>query len=227
MHTNDYTIHKAKVISVKRISQHTYHLRVQSDDFAAMDYIPGYTINFFIGDPAIPGTPDRKYSIWNYEPVQNIADLAISTFSNGPGAQWIQSLQKDSVIYYKTPKGKLLLDDSADYYFMIGDVTSLSHLYEINRNLPVSKQVYSFIYSNDKDDVYADIDGSYPLDYHIFNSGDIVHIKNELLTSLPDVTGNGLAYVLGSPQACMEIQAFLRNEKGWKPSKLKTKAFWK
>lgn len=227
MNTNDYTTHKAKVLSVIKISLHTYHLRIQSDDFALMDYIPGYTINFFIGDPAVPGTPDRKYSIWNYEPVQNIADLAISTFSNGPGANWVQNLQKGSTIYYKTPRGKLLIDDSADYYFMIGDVTSLSHLYEINRNLPVSKQVFSFIYSNDKEDVYADIDGSYPLDYHIFNSGDIIHIKNEVLTSLPDVKGTGLAYVLGSPQACMEIQSFLRNEKGWDPSRLKTKAFWK
>ena len=218
------TPYKGIIKSIERITRHTFHLKIASSYFAQMEYIPGFTIELFIDDQHIE---HRKYSIWNYEPVQNSIDVAICTFSNGKGAHWVHTLEAGDTVYFKTPRGKLLIDESADNYVMIGDITALSHLYEINRNLPVGKTVFSFIYAPHQRDIFPDIDGSFPFDYHIFSPFDSETITSKMALLLPDFNEKRLAYITGAPEACQLIKYYFRNEKNWNPEDLRVKAFWR
>lgn len=77
------TVQSGTVLENKQIAAHTFHLKVQSDDFARMQYVAGFTVDIFLGNPFYDShCEDRKYSFWNYEPVYHIADFAICTFSN-------------------------------------------------------------------------------------------------------------------------------------------------
>lgn len=226
---NEPAIQMGTVVSNKQIAAHTFRLKIQSDDFAKMQYIPGFTVDIFLGNPfEVAGCEDRKYSFWNYEPVYNIADFAICTFSKGKGAEWIKELKKGASIFFKAPKGKLLADNSAENYLLIGDVTSLSHLYEINRNLAVSKTIFSFIYAEQEADLFADIDGSFPLHHSIISiSTGIDNVVKEIIRHLPEQLDNTIAYNFGHPDICIALHNHLKQERNFHSQNLKTKPFWK
>ena len=227
MQTN-YDIQKGQLIDIKQINKHIFHLKIQSSDFEKMEYIPGFTLNIFLGDYTIfPDLETRKYSIWNYEPIHQIIDVAICTFSKGKGANWVRTLKNDDIIYFEPPKGKLLADDSADYYYLIGDVTSLSHLYEINRNLSLHKKVFSFIYAYNQRDIFPDLDGSFPFDHYIINPLVPEVVKQKISVLKPQIDGNGMAYILGEPKTVVVLCDYFKNEKNWDTKKLKAKPFWK
>lgn len=227
MNTN-FEIQKGRLIDIKQINRHVFHLKIQSPDFEKMEYIPGFTIDIFLGNCELsPDLETRKYSIWNYEPIHQIIDVAICTFSNGMGAHWVTTLKKDDLIYFKSPKGKLLVDDSANYYYLIGDITSLSHLYEINRNLSVDKKIFSFIYAYNKRDVFPDLDGSFPLDSYIINPLIPETVKQKINALEPKIEGNGIAYILGEPKTVIALHDYFKNEKQWDIKSLKAKPFWK
>lgn len=228
MHEDIINIQQGKLIHIHQANRHVYHLKIQSDDFKQLEYIPGFTMDVFLGDPNTQeNIDDRKYTIWNYEPIHQIIDVAICTFSNGKGANWVRTLEKGDTVYFKPPRGKLLLDDSADYYLMIGDITSLSHLYEIHRNLPLNKKVFSFIYTYNQRDIFPDIDDSFPLDYYVINPLDPEVVKNKIISLLPDFEGEGIAYLLGDPNTVITLQHYFKNERNWNPKNLKAKPFWK
>ncbi|MCP9752665.1 FAD-binding oxidoreductase [Ferruginibacter sp. HRS2-29] len=216
------------VLDKKQIAGHTFHLKIQSNDFNQMQYVAGFTVDIFLGNPLSQlDCEDRKYSFWNYEPLNNVADFAICTFSQGKGASWIQKLQQGDIIYFKPPKGKLLVDNNAGYYLMIGNITALSHLYEINRNLPQTKKTFSFIYTYRRQDIFADIDGSFPFNYYIINPLSADAVKSKIIQVLPKFEGKGIAYILGEPETCIALQHYFKNEKHWDSKSLKTKPFWK
>ena len=221
-------IQQGKLIDIKQVNKHVFHLKIQSADFEKMDYVPGFTLNIFIGDPINEQhIDDRKYSIWNYEPVHQIINVIICTFSKGKGANWVRTLKKGDIIYFTPPRGKLLLDDNADYYLMIGDITALSHLYEINRNLPFNKKVFSFIYTYNQRDIFPDIDGSFAFYYYVINPLDTEMVKDKIMSLLPHFSGRGIAYLLGDPKTVIALQHHFKNEQHWPIKDLRAKPFWK
>lgn len=226
--TSEDQLQKALVLGNTRIAKHTYHLKIQSDDFTKMAYCPGFTLDLYLGNPVLqPGTGHRKYSFWNYEPVHHIADIAVCTFSKGAGAQWIRTVKKGDLLYFNPPRGKLLADHHAGNYLLIGDITSLSHLYEINRNLQVGKSVFSYIYTQHPEDIFPDLDRSFPFNYHIFSTPSPDEIAAEVIAQLPALHEDTIAYILGEPAVCITLHNYLKNSRGFPLAQLKTKPFWK
>lgn len=216
------------VLEKQQIAEHTFHIKVQSAEFALMKYIAGFTTNIFLGNPYYEKDCEyRKYSFWNYDPIHQVADFAICTFSQGKGAGWIQTLQQGDTIYFQSPRGKLLIDNSEIQYLLIGDITSLSHLYEIYRNLSVSKNVFSFIYAQQQADIFPDLDQSYPFDYHIINPILSDEILNSIIKIVPDRVENTIAYIFGHPETCIKVHNYLKTERNISIQNLRTKPFWK
>lgn len=227
METN-YEIQKGELIAIRQINRHVFHLKIKSSDFAKMNYVSGFTIDIFLGDSvSFPDLESRKYSIWNYEPVHQVIDVAICTFSKGKGANWVKKLEKGDLIYFKPPRGKLLIDENADYYYMIGDITSLSHLYEINRNISVDKKVFSFIYAHTQRDIFPDIDGSFPFDYYVIDPLIAEDVLEKIAILEPDFRGTGIAYLLGEPKTVIALHNHFKNKKKWHINQIKSKPFWK
>ena len=227
-HQKQPIIQSGTVLENRQIAAHTYHLRIQSEDFAQMEYAAGFTVDVYLGNPFYDtDCEDRKYSFWNYEPVYHIADLAICTFSNGTGAKWIQQLKKGDPVFFKPPKGKLLADNSAGNYLLIGDITSLSHLYEINRNLAVSKSIFSFIYAEQEADFFPDTDGSFPFSHHIISTANPDWVVDTIITHLPQNLDDTIAYTFGHPEICIALHNHLKHDKQVPLQNLRTKPFWK
>ncbi len=213
----------ASVVAHRRVAAHTYHVRLVGEALRQLPYVPGYTVDVLLGGS---GAPHRKYSVWNYEPAAGLLDLAICTFSAGAGARWEQ-LRVGMPVLLQPPRGKLTLLDGYDTYYLLGDATALSHLYELHRNLRLNQQAVGCVYLHDEADLYADLDGSYPLPHHVFRPLRPEQVVARVRELLPPAPGHDVAYVTGDPATCVALTRLLREQWGLPPQQVRTKPFWR
>jgi NADPH-dependent ferric siderophore reductase len=129
-------------------------------------------------------------------------------------------------VYFAWHKGKFLVDDSADSYLMIGDLSALAHLYEIRRNLPLGKKVKSIIYHQNMQELYPDIDGSNPFSFTQLPQNPTAELLQLIKEIIPEMKGEKMIYIAGDSRVCVTLTHYFRNELQWPSSKLKVKPFW-
>ncbi|VXC22850.1 siderophore-interacting protein [Maribacter litoralis] len=222
-------LEKGTIIENTKLSESVYKIRIQSEDIASYDFVPGHFIRLGVGigqDEISMKDKVRSYSVWDIDKEKNTIDIAIATHSQGIGAKWVESCTPNDTVYFKWKKGKFLIDTNADSYLLIGDISALSHLYIINRNLPNSKQVKSFVYSQSNEDFFKDISDNKPFDFHVLNENPSVEIIQELNSIVPEMKGNKMVYIAGDSRVCIALTNYFRKELNWSAKQIKTKPFW-
>lgn len=213
----------------QKISESAYRIRLQSESIKDAEFVPGYFLRIGIGMTEESLTMQdfvRSYSVWDIDRTAGTIDLAIATHSRGPGAEWAEQRQTGDKVYFSWKKGNFLLDEHADSYLLIGDLSALSHLYMIRRNLPKDSQVKSILYSGHKSELYADTDGTTPFDFYELPQNpteDIIRILNEIV---PAMKGRKIVYVGGDSRVCVALNQYFRRELNWDTKQIKTKPFW-
>ncbi|WP_339709350.1 SIP domain-containing protein [uncultured Kriegella sp.] len=212
-----------------RLSEAVWKIRLRSDSIHKADFVPGYFLRVGVGlnDRELSLKEKiRSYSVWNINQAEGYLDLAVATHSNGIGAKWATHCKVGDKVYFKWKKGNFLVDDSADSYLMIGDVSALSHLYMIHRNVPRDRKMKSIIYSQKKSELFSDVDGTTPFDFYEMATNpypDIIAKVNEIV---PKMTGKKMAYIGGDSRICVALNHYLRKELHWETKQIKTKPFW-
>jgi NADPH-dependent ferric siderophore reductase len=222
-------LEKGIIIEKTKLSGSVYKIRIQSDGIADYDFVPGHFLRLGVGidqDDISLKDKVRSYSVWDIDKEKNTLDIAIATHSQGIGAKWVETCKPNDTVYFKWKKGKFLVDDSADSYLMIGDLSALSHLYIINRNLPDNKQVKSLIYSQQSEDFFADVDGLKPFDFHVMSENPSTEIIQKLNSIIPEMKGDSMVYIAGDSRVCIALTNYFRKELNWSTKRIKTKPFW-
>lgn len=222
-------LHEAVVLEKEFLSSTVIKIRLQSDDFSKLNIIPGAFLRLGIGigqDQLSMKDKIRSYSIWDYQPSETTVDLAIATHSNGIGAKWARECQTGDIVYFKVKKGNFLAEDTADSYLMVGDLSALSHLYMVNRNIGKNKQVASIVYSQQKSELFPDIDGSTPLNFYELRQNPSLEIIAKIKEITPTFKSKKMVYIAGDSRVCMTLHTYFRKELGWETKQLKTKPFW-
>jgi NADPH-dependent ferric siderophore reductase len=222
-------LRRARVTEAKQIAAHTYHLQITDRGLRNLDFVAGQTLKVHIGlnDHKSVTEGDRKYSVWNYDAANGIIDLAVCTFSGGAGCEWIANRKKDDIIYFVGPSGRFTIEYNAQHYFFAGDITALAHFYQLNRVLK-GKRVASLIHAANKEDAFADLDGSWPLDIQTSPNHAVKAVIQKIeSTGFHQQKDDGLFYAAGSPEFCMELNQLFRRKYGWPVSAVRTKPFWK
>ncbi|TGN24245.1 FAD-binding oxidoreductase [Empedobacter tilapiae] len=220
-------IYCGTVIHHAQIAKHIYHIKIQSMNLSKLKYVAGLTTEIYLSNPfSNTKTLLRKFSVWNFEPVFNTIDFAINTYYNGESATWIKSVQLGDKVFFKEPKGELLLDDTATEYLLIGNITSLSYFYELNRAISISKNVYSLIFTNNTNQIFPDIDHSFPLNSYLLDSKSPDDIIKLLELHLPKLEDKAVVYVVGDSKEISLINKFLKNFFNHSILKIHSKSFW-
>lgn len=213
----------------EKISESAYKISIKGESIKSAEFVPGYFLRISIGMNGNSLSRQdfmRTYSVWNIDKNNGTIDLAVATHSKGAGADWVEQLKTDDKIYFKWKKGNFLVDNNADSYLMIGDLSALSHLYMIKRNLPQDKQVVSILYSQHKDEFYTDIDGTTPFDYYEMPLNPYEEIINKIKEIVPKMNGIKMVYIGGDNRICIAVNKFFRKELHWETKQIKTKPFW-
>ncbi|AWV96753.1 siderophore-interacting protein [Arcticibacterium luteifluviistationis] len=213
----------------EQISASVYKIRLKSESIKKAAFEPGYFVRLGIGigNDDLPFKDKvRSYSIWDINKTEGYFDMAIATESKGIGAQWVVECKEGDTVYFKWKKGNFLLDDTADSYLMIGDLSALSHLYIINRSLSKPKQLESLIYTQNSDDLFEDVNGSKPFDFHSLKPNSITEILNTVKEIIPKMEGQKMVYIAGDSRVCVALNQYFRKELNWNTKQIKTKPFW-
>jgi len=220
---------KGVISSKVKLTESVYQIEIESEAVKTLDFVPGCFIRLGVGiGQGVTSKKDmvRSYSIWDINKDQNSFKLAIATHSNGMGAQWVKHCSVGDTVYYKMKTGKFTIDNSADSYLFIGDLSALSHLYIINRFLSKDKQVESVIYNKEIAELYADIDNETPFNFYNIEENRPKEIIAKIDDVMPHLKGVKMAYIAGDSRVCIAINNYLRKELKWNTKQIKTKPFW-
>ncbi|MDO6602586.1 SIP domain-containing protein [Arenibacter palladensis] len=212
-----------------KLSEAAFKIRLKNETIGKINFIPGSFLRMGLGigkDELSLKDKMRSYSIWDINKDKSYMDVAIATHSNGIGSQWIKECNVGKKIYFKTKKGNFLADDSADSYMMVGDLSALSHLYMIRRNIGKDKQVESILYSQNKQDLFPDVDGTLPFDFYELPENPSDEIIALLREKVATFKGKRMAYIAGDSRVCVALNRFFRQELHWETKQIKTKPFW-
>ncbi|WP_299381723.1 FAD-binding oxidoreductase [uncultured Lacinutrix sp.] len=220
---------EAIIVIKEKISESVYRIRLKSESIKKVEFTSGYFLRLGIGignENVAFKDKVRSYSVWNINQAEGWLDLAIATESNGIGSKWVINCNVGEHVYFKWKKGNFLLDNSADSYLMVGDLSSLSHLYILNRNLTGSKHVESIIYSKNTSDFFNDVDGLRPFNFYNLEQNSISEILNLVKETLPKLKGKKKVYIAGDSRVCIALNQYFRKELSWDTKQIKTKPFW-
>jgi NADPH-dependent ferric siderophore reductase len=222
-------LEKGTIVSKLKISDSVYHIRIHSENVKSVDFVPGYFIRLGVGfedDNISLKDKVRSYSVWNINKSDATIDVAIATHSNGIGSNWVKKCAVGMEVFFAWKKGTFVLDNSADSYLMIGDLSALSHLYIINRSLTEEKQVESIVYTGCKEDFFADVEGKFPFDFYEFPQNPY----SQIIAMIPEVVakmkGKKMVYIAGDSRLCVALNQYFRKELNWESNQIKTKPFW-
>ncbi|OUJ71797.1 siderophore-interacting protein [Hymenobacter crusticola] len=221
---------QATIVAAQRIAAHAYQLTLASPAFVDWTYTPGQTLNVFFGLSARGGAATlrkRTYSVWDYNPHTAQLELAVCTFSDGPGARWAAQCRAGDEVSFYGPGGKFVLAPNAVGYALLGDVSCLSHFYALRRQIPTDVPVISVIHAQHTDDCFPDLDGSLPLHFVVADTLSaeqfLAAAEAQGLRSVPET----LVYWGGPQTTCVAGHRVLQREWQWPDQLLKTKPFWK
>lgn len=221
---------RATVARVERIAAQAHRITLAGPALATGAYAPGHTLNVFFGlgaAGAAASVRKRTYSVWSYDALRQELDLAVCTFSDGPGAHWAAQCQPGDPVHFYGPGSKFVLDPAAPAHVFLGDVSCLAHFYALRRQVPPNVPVVSVIHAQRRDAVFADLDGRFPL-----------HVESAAALSaeqyLQAAEGQGLrtlgpaqVYWGGPAATCVAGHRLLQRDWQWPANRIKAKPFWK
>lgn len=219
-----FVLNEGELIDKKEIAQNAYHLTIYCKVIQKVNYKPGQHLRIFVGDTSNAAGKNsiRTYSIWKIDRENCLIHIAACSHTQGPGSNWVRSIQPGEKVLFSSPKGRFTLDSSYSNYYFIGDSSSLGHLYELQRNLGGNKKSKGIIYASNKEELFPDINDKSPFDFYAFNENPVQEIENLIQESPnPDTS----IYIGGDGRLCLTLNRVLR-KKGWHYKSIKTKAFW-
>jgi NADPH-dependent ferric siderophore reductase len=221
-------LNKAEITLKVKLSPTVWHIRLKSGSIAKADYVPGNFLRVLAGKGKDMPIREkvRSYSVWNIDRDNGSIDMAVCIHSDGPGSAWAKECKVGDTAYFAWNKGNFIVDDTADTYIFIGDLSALGHLYEIYRNLPKEKSILSLIYNHHKADFFNDVDGKRPFDFYELPENPGKELISMLAKLIRMASGKTMAYIGGDSRVCVTLTQYLRDELNWHRSQIKTKPFW-
>jgi len=173
----------------------------------------------------------RRYSVRDVDADHDTFSLWISRTHDGPASRWATSTSPGDRVDIVGPRGKIPLDESADWHLFVGDVSSLGVFYRMAQSIDVPGRAVFIVEIDDPADaltasfddglgvtgIFVDRDGR--------SRDDAAGLMSGLaaFTLPPD---EGHAYLFGEFHVMRAIKAALI-DRGLESSQISLKAFYR
>ena len=134
------------VTSIEPAAAHLRRIRIEGDDVARLDWVPGQQVRVHTTDLLDPHNWRRPrdilrtYSVWRYDGGLELVVLDHDT--GGPGARWARELQTGQLVTFSHPEGSFVLRDDAPYHVFVGEETASVAFGAMLAALPAGTPVY-------------------------------------------------------------------------------------
>jgi NADPH-dependent ferric siderophore reductase len=192
---------------------------------------PGQDLMLAVPVEGGDGSFRRRYSIRSHDLDTGAITLWIDVTAAGPGARWALEAPLDSTIEAIGPRGKVLLDEMADWHLFIGDASFLAAAYAMAESIePPGQALFVFEVDHEDDSVTPSLPEGVGVTACFLERGARVFTDpTGLLTGLEAIelpSGEGHAYLGGE----MKVVAGLRGallERGLGAEAINAKAYWR
>jgi hypothetical protein len=187
------SIIEGTIIHIGKLAGASWHLKIHAaypGDFNP-DGITGYILPVFLGDAHQTGVVLQQFPVWNLEPLHHIVEIVITPGEDELAYSWVKERKKGESIHLLKPETLFKEPEGTESFYLIGDVNSLSLLYQLNRNLPFIRKVESLIICDVAGMFFPDIDNSYPFHYQVIYPFSPERVLDNLISNIisPDLSG--------------------------------------
>lgn len=173
----------------------------------------------------------RRYSVRSVSPENDTFSLWVSTGHSGPGQQWSETAQVGDVVDVVGPRGKITLDEMADWHLFIGDTSALGSFYRLAQSIEAPGRAVFIVEVEHPDDALTATfdEGIGITGIFVDRDGRALNDPAGLLSGLaafafpPD---EGHAYLFGEFSIMRTIKRALL-DRGLPEEAISLKAFWR
>lgn len=222
------TAHVATVVDVQALSPSLHEVTLQAPLEVAG--AAGNDVMFRLSD-ATGHVVNRRYSVRSVDSAMNTISFWIHTAHEGIGADWVRSAQVGQEIEIVGPRGKITLDEMADWHLFIGDASSLGSFYRLAEEIEVPGRAIFIVEVEAGDDAITatfdeglGVTGIF-IDRQGRHANDPAGVLAGLAAfALPSDLGH--AYLFGEFQINRAAKAALL-DRGMAADQISLKAFWR
>lgn len=229
-----------RAVEVKRVQSLTPHMvRVTftGPELATFGWNgPGAHIKviFAMEPPAAPGEPPRRlmrtYTPRRYDRAALELDVDFVIHGEGPASTWAGQAQPGQRLMIGGPGRNYVVDESADWFLLVGDDSALPAIGTILDVLPPSARAHAIVEVIDRGEEQV-LASRATVRTTWLHRGEDARAAGQLLEKtvrdLQLPAGNGRIYVACEAAAMRRIRRHLLTERGMDRSVLTTRGYWK
>jgi NADPH-dependent ferric siderophore reductase len=142
--------HTCEVVSSVQLSPsvHEVVLRGHASDLAGA---PGNDVMVRVGND-VDGFTRRRYSVRGVDCDTDQFTLWVTTAHDGAGSIWARRAMAGDHVDVIGPRGKILLDEHADWHLFMGDVSGLAAFYRMAQSIEAPGRAVFIVEIDDPDD---------------------------------------------------------------------------
>jgi NADPH-dependent ferric siderophore reductase len=226
----DAALWQLTVSTVTPITDDYRRVTFEGPDLERLDFRPGQDLMLRIPGPD-GGFTNRRYTIRGANPGAATVTIDMVVHGDGPGARWAAKAAPGDGLDAIGPRGKVVLDDAADWHLFIGDETALPGMSIMAESLAPDVPAVMVIELPEHVDGH---DPQVPADQFLaitwVERGDAEPGGAERLVAaaeqLPLPPGRPRAYVAGEMKVVRAVAGAL-TARGLEPSAVSAKAYWR
>ena len=173
----------------------------------------------------------RRYSVRDVDAQLDQFTLWITTAHEGVGSAWARATSPGDEMDIIGPRGKVVLDEMADWHLFVGDVTVLGSAYRMAQSIEAPGRAIFIVEVDDADDALTATfdDGIGVTGIFVDRMGRAKDDPSGLLSGLAAFAfpaNKGHAYVFGEFHVMKAVQLALL-DRGLDDSEISVKPFWR
>ena len=135
---------RLEVAENTQLTPHMQRLVLTAPELAGFDYRPGQDVMLLVAaDGRRPLR--RRYTIRALDPGRRLLTLDIVRHGDGPGEQWVRSARPGDTIEGIGPRGKIFVNEAADWHLFAADESGLAAVLAMAGSLPAGTRAIVFL----------------------------------------------------------------------------------
>ncbi len=206
-----------EVVEAGELGRTLRKIVLTSSNLADFTFKPGQDVMLVLGQ-AGDRPLSRRYTIRAHDPARRTLELNVVAHGvDGPGARWAMAAEPGSRVNGVGPRGKIFLDDAADWHLFLADASGAAASLAMLEALPSDVPGWAFLTLEDKLPHAAS--GAHHVEWLAQQS------LREALDRFQAPPGSGHVYIASEVQ---EVNALREAayQRGFTPEQVAAKAYW-
>ena len=226
----DVTQWDLEVVATEAVTPSMRRLRCAAPGLATLSYLPGQDVMLTVPAAGSAGFR-RRYTIRSFDRSATTIDIDVVLHGDGPAAAWAASVRPGARIEAIGPRGKVTVDQGADWHLFAGDDSALPASLAMAESLPDPDRALVVLEVDGVEDHQETVrhDGR-PIPVHWLHRAGGDPASGARLTAalgaidLPD--GHGHAYLAGELEVVAQMRVTLLG-RGMAAEQIAAKPYWR